>query len=83
MVTFGLYFYTRLRKGKVKNRNEWRRGWLRKIFSVICRPGLPNLFSVAGHFHRRIFSTGHKRFCDVTISYCDVTNPLILIIFMR
>jgi len=45
--------------------------------------GLPNLFSVAGHFHIRKFIAGHKGFCDVTISYCDVTNPLILISFTR
>jgi len=47
------------------------------------RPGLPNLFSVAGHFHMSKFIAGHKCFCDVTISYCDVTNPLILTSFMR
>jgi len=45
--------------------------------------GLLNFFGVAGHFHMRTFIAGHKRFCDVTISYCDVTNPLILISFMR
>jgi len=38
--------------------------------------GLPNLFSVAGHFHMRKFIAGRKRFCDVT-------NPLILISFVR
>jgi len=42
-----------------------------------------HLFSIAGHFHMRKFIAGHKHFCDVTISYCDVTNPLILISFMR
>jgi len=47
------------------------------------RSGLPNLFSVAGHFHVRKFIAGHKRFCDLTIRYCDVTKPLILIRFMR
>jgi len=26
------------------------------------RPGLPNLFSVAGHFHMRKFIVGHKPF---------------------
>jgi len=36
---------------------------------------------VAGHFHMRKFIAGHKRFCDVTINYCDVTNTLILIGF--
>jgi len=45
--------------------------------------GLPNIFSVAGHFHMRKFFAGHKCFCDITISYCDVTNPLVLIRFMR
>jgi len=29
------------------------------------------------------FIAGHKRFCDVTVSYCDVTKPLILLSFMR
>jgi len=38
---------------------------------------------VAGHFHLRKFIAGHKRFYDVTISYCDKINPLILIRFMR
>jgi len=33
-------------------------------------PSLPNLFSVAGHFHMRKFIAGHTRFCDVTISCC-------------
>jgi len=60
-------------------------------FCVICgvitlphrlRLGLPNLFSVAGHFHMRKFFEGNKRFCDAKISYCDVKNPLILISFM-
>jgi len=37
--------------------------------------GLPNLFSVAGHFHMRKFIAGHKR--------CDVTNLLILVSFMQ
>ena len=41
--------------------------------TVLHHPGLPNLFSVAGH----------KRLSDVTITYCDVTNPLILISFTR
>ena len=41
-------------------------------------PGLPNLFSVAGHFHLKKFIAGHKRFCDVKICYFDVTNLLIL-----
>jgi len=55
---------------------------------TVFKPGLPNLFSVAGHFHMVKFIAGHKRFCDVknikiTIGYCDVTNPLILISFMR
>jgi len=27
--------------------------------------GLPNIFSVAGHFHMRKFIAGHKRFCDI------------------
>jgi len=27
----------------------------------------------------RKFIAGHKRFCDATVSYCEVTNPLILI----
>jgi len=47
------------------------------------RTGLPNLFSTAGHFHMKKFIAGHKRFCDVTISYCNVTNPWILISFTR
>ena len=47
------------------------------------RPGLPSLFSVSSHFHTRKFIAGYKRFGDVTISYCDVTNPLILISLMR
>jgi len=34
--------------------------------------GLPNLFCVAGHFHMSKFIAGHKRFCDVTLSYCEV-----------
>jgi len=48
-----------------------------------AKAGLPNLFSVKGHFHMKKFIAGHKRVCDVTISYCDVTDPLILISFMR
>ena len=55
---------------------------LRRISSLLTA-GLPNLFSAAGHFHMRKFIAGHKRFCDITIDYCDVTNPLILISFMR
>ena len=47
------------------------------------RTGLPNLFSTTGHFHMKKFIAGHKRFCDVTISYCDVTNPWIFISFTR
>ena len=47
------------------------------------RTGLPNRFSAAGHFHMKKFIAGHKRFCDVTISYCDVTNPWIFISFTR
>jgi len=31
----------------------------------------------------RKFIAGYKRFSYVKISYCDVTNPLILISFMR
>jgi len=45
--------------------------------------GLPNLFSVAGHFHMGKFIADHKRFCDVKIRYRDIPNPLILISFMR
>jgi len=44
--------------------------------------GLPNLFSVAGHFHMRKFIAGCKGFCDITISHCVVTNPLISVSFM-
>jgi len=46
------------------------------------RAGLPNLFCCGSLSHEEFFA-GHKRFCDVTISYCDVTNLLILIRFMR
>jgi len=45
--------------------------------------GLPSVFDIVGHFHMMIFIAGHKRFCDVTISYYDVRNPLISIGFMR
>jgi len=45
--------------------------------------GLPNLFSVAGHFLMRRFIAGHNRFFDVTTSYCDVTSTLIFISFTR
>jgi len=44
-----------------------------KRCDVCSTAGLSNLFSVASH----------KHFMYVTISYCDVTNPLILISFMR
>ena len=56
--------------------------WMQSHFSE-CRDlcyddwvtsGLPNLFSVAGHFHMRKFIAGQKFFCDVT-------SPLIS--FMR
>jgi len=40
--------------------------------AVGTRAGLPNLFSVANHFDMRKFIARHKRFCDVTISYCDI-----------
>jgi len=53
------------------------------VSDVDCRPGLPNLLSIAGHFHIRKFIAGLRRFCDVTISYCDMTNPLIFIPFMQ
>jgi len=53
------------------------------MVTIVALSGLPNLFSVAGYFHMRKFIPGNKRFCDVTISYCDVTNPLISISFMR
>ena len=54
-----------------------------KSFGKAFKPGVPNFFSVAGHFHMRKLTAGHKRFCDVTLSDCDVTNPLILRSFMR
>jgi len=44
--------------------------------------GLPNLFNIAGHFHMGYLLRA-TNFCDVTIGYCDVKNPLILISFMR
>ena len=60
---------------------ELRRSGRRRKLSFTS--GLHNLFSAAGHFHMRKFIVGHKRFCDVTITYFGVTNPLILISFMR
>ena len=55
----------------------------KKVGNPWSRPGLPKLFCVAGHFHMRKFIVGHKHFCGVRISYCDATNPWILISFMR
>jgi len=51
--------------------------WPAKLFTVCYfmipsfTAGLPNLFSVAGHFHMRKFIAGHKRFCDITTGTCD------------
>jgi len=55
---------------------NWQMFWKTDIFGNISQIwhhlatlGLPNLFSVAGHFHMRKFITGHERFFDLTISF--------------